>query len=162
MRLFEPDGHCGSTQHIERPECERDRQVTAGYYRESDKKRLLSTGSYFDGWAGRGDTANRDVITDSDAVAVSMLSVPVPAKAMVGLADPETGARITALLEQITTDVPLSSLNSEKAAALLTGRGPAALLWRNSAGQRTRAGESERQPQAGSWPGGSPRDSHLG
>lgn len=30
------------------------------YYLEHDKKGLLSTGSYFDEWAGRGDTANRD------------------------------------------------------------------------------------------------------
>jgi hypothetical protein len=100
------------------------------YYREHDKKGRLSTGSYFDGWAGRGDTANRDVITDSDAVAVAMLSVTVPAKAMVGLSEPETAARITELLEQIPTDVALSSLSSEKAAALLTGQGPAALLWK--------------------------------
>lgn len=100
------------------------------YFREHDKKGLLSTGSYFDEWAGRGDTENRDVITDHDAVAVSMLSVTVPAKAMVGLAEPETAARITELLEQIPTDVPLSSLSSEEAAALLTDQGPAALLWK--------------------------------
>jgi hypothetical protein len=100
------------------------------YYLEHDKKGLLSTGSYFDEWAGRGDTANRNVFTYSDAVAVSMLSVTVPAKAMVGLAEPETAARITKLLKQIPTNVPLSSLSSEKAAALLTGQGPAALLWK--------------------------------
>lgn len=99
------------------------------YFLEPDKKGLLSTGSYFDEWAGRGDTANRNVITDSDAVAVSMLSVTVPAKAMVGLAEPETAGRITKLLEQIPTDEPLSSLSREKAAALLTGSGPATLLW---------------------------------
>ncbi|MBE4720139.1 DUF6308 family protein [Pseudarthrobacter sp. AB1] len=99
------------------------------YYLEPDKQGLLSTGSYFDEWAGRGDMESRDVITDSDAVAVSMLSVTVPAKAIVGLAEPETAARITELLEQIPTNVPLSRLSSEKAAALLTGRGPAALLW---------------------------------
>lgn len=79
------------------------------YYFERDKKGLLSTGSYFDEWAGRGDTSDRNVITDSDAVAVSMLSVTVPAKAMVGLAEPETAARITELLKQIPTNVPLSS-----------------------------------------------------
>lgn len=100
------------------------------YYFERDKKGLLSTGSYFDEWAGRGDTSDRNVITDSDAVAVSMLSVTVPAKAMVGLAEPETAARITELLKQIPTNVPLSSLSSEKAAALLTSQGPAALLWK--------------------------------
>jgi hypothetical protein len=100
------------------------------YYREHDKRGLLSAGSYFDEWAGRGDTASRDGITDSDAVAVSMLSVTVPAKAMVGLAEAETSARITALLEQIPTNVPLRSLSRDKAAALLTDQGPAALLWK--------------------------------
>ena len=121
---------------MELPDILSDQNVKAAakllhrYYLEPDKQGLLSTGSYFDEWAGRGDTANRDVITDSDVVAVSMLSVTVPAKALVGLAEPETAARITGLLEEIPTDVPLSSLSSEKAAALLTGRGPAALLWK--------------------------------
>jgi len=47
------------------------------YYLEpSTKTGLLSTGSYFDEWANRGDNPQvRDRITDSDAVAVSMLSV---------------------------------------------------------------------------------------
>lgn len=50
------------------------------YYLEpSTKTGLLSTGSYFDEWANRGDNPDvRDRITDSDAVAVSMLSVKVP------------------------------------------------------------------------------------
>lgn len=105
---------------MDRPDILSDQNVKAAakllhrYYHEPDKKRLLSTGSHFDGWAGRGDTDDRDVITDSDAVAVSMLSVTVPAKAMVGLAEPETAARITELLKQIPTDVPLSSHSSEK------------------------------------------------
>jgi hypothetical protein len=120
---------------VDLPDILKDQNVKAAakllhrYYFERDKKGLPSTGSYFDEWAGGGDTANRDVIMDSDAVAVSMLSVTVPAKALVGLADPETAARITELLKQIPTDVPLSSLSSEKATALLTGSGPAALLW---------------------------------
>lgn len=52
------------------------------YYLEpSAKTGLLSTGSYFDEWAKRGDGPDvRDRITDSDAVAVSMLSVKVPAQ----------------------------------------------------------------------------------
>jgi hypothetical protein len=129
VRIEEPKGT------VDLPDILSDQNVKAAakllhrYYHEPDKKGLLSTGSHFDEWAGRGDTANRDVITDSDAVAVSMLSVTVPAKAMVGLAEPETTAGITELLEKIPTGVVLSSLSSEKAAALLTGRGPAALLW---------------------------------
>ncbi len=122
--------------NVELPDILSDQNVKAAakllrrYYRDTDKKGLLSTGSYFDEWAGRGDTANRDVITDSDAVAVSMLSVTVPAKAMVGLTEPHTAARITGLLEQIPTDVALSNLSRQDAAALLTGSGPAALLWK--------------------------------
>ncbi|MFF2842419.1 DUF6308 family protein [Paenarthrobacter sp. NPDC057981] len=120
---------------MELPEILSDQNVKAAakllrrYYRDTDKKGLLSTGSYFDEWAGRGDTANRDVITDSDAVAVSMLSVTVPAKAMVRLAEPHTAARITGLLKQIPTGIALSSLSRQNAASLLTDLGPAALLW---------------------------------
>lgn len=58
-----------------------------------------------------------------------MLSVTVPAKALVGLAERTTAERITALHEQIPTDMPMSSLSSRDATALLTGRGPAAMLW---------------------------------
>ncbi len=53
------------------------------YYLEPSAKSggLLSTGSYFDEWANRGDGPGvKDRITDSDAVAVSMLSVKVPAR----------------------------------------------------------------------------------
>lgn len=113
---------------MERPDILSDQNVKAAaellrrYYLEPDKKGLLSTGSYFDEWAGRGDRETRDVITDSDAVAVSMLSVTVPAKAMVGLAAPDTAASITKWLKQIPTDVPLSSLSHEQAEALLMGR----------------------------------------
>lgn len=121
---------------MELPDILSDQNVKAAaellrrYYLEPDKKGLLSTGSYFDEWACRGDRETRDVITDSDAVAVSMLSVTVPAKALVGLAEPKTAARITELLKQIPTDEPLSSLSRDKAAALLTASGPAALLWK--------------------------------
>ena len=57
------------------------------YYPEpSTTTGLLGTGSYFDEWANRGDGPHvRDRITDSDAVAVSMLSVKVPAQAIIGL-----------------------------------------------------------------------------
>jgi hypothetical protein len=99
------------------------------YYLETDKQGLLSTGSYFDDWAGRGDKESRDTLTDSDAVAVSMLSVTVPPKAWIGLQERSTAERVTDLLRQIPTQVPLSSLTRDQAAALLIGKGPAALLW---------------------------------
>lgn len=127
------------------------------YYHERDKKGLLSTGSYFDEWAGRGDTANKDVITDSDAVAVSMLSVTVPAKAMIGLAEPETAARITDLLEQIPTDTALSSLSHDQAEACSRTKVPRPCSGENSAARRTTARASAPRLQARSWPGNGPR-----
>jgi hypothetical protein len=90
---------------------------------------LLSTGSYFDDWAGRGDGADRDRITDSDAVAVSMLSVTVPAKALIGLKEPATAARVADLLSKIPTDRKMSDLTAEQAQALLGKGSHAVSLW---------------------------------
>lgn len=65
------------------------------YLERSTRTGLLSTGSYFDEWADRGDTLDvRDRITDSDAVAVSMLSVKVPAQAIIGLQEKPLAAKI--------------------------------------------------------------------
>jgi hypothetical protein len=101
------------------------------YYLEEDEKTgLLSTGSSFDGWAGRGDTPDvRDRITDSDIVAVSMLSVTVPAKAAIGLLDPEVAAKVTKLLARIPVDIKMSDLDPEKAQTHLGKGSPAYDLW---------------------------------
>lgn len=101
------------------------------YYLGRDEKTgLLSTGSSFDGWAGRGDTLDaRDRITDSDIVAVSMLSVTVPAKAAVGLLDPAVTAQVTKLLADIPTDIKMSDLTQEEAQARLGKGSPAYDLW---------------------------------
>jgi hypothetical protein len=101
------------------------------YYLGRDEKTgLLSTGSAFDEWAGRGDTPkDRDRITDSDIVAVSMLSVTVPAKAAIGLSDPEVAKEITRLLALIPTDTRMSDLTPETARANLDKGSPAWDLW---------------------------------
>ncbi|MBT2555832.1 hypothetical protein J7I89_23105 [Arthrobacter sp. ISL-5] len=61
----------------------------------------------------------RDRITDSDFVAVSMLSVSVPAKAAVGLRNPAVADKITKLLAAIPTDTKISELTLEKAKTTL-------------------------------------------
>ena len=101
------------------------------YYLGTDEKTgLLSTGSAFDGWAGRGDTRDvRDRITDSDIVAVSMLSVTVPAKAAVGLRDPEITKTVARLLADIPVDIKMSDLTPEEAQAAFGKSSPAWDLW---------------------------------
>jgi hypothetical protein len=100
------------------------------YLVEDPKTGLLSTGSSFDSWAGGGDSAkDRDRITDSDLVAVSMLSVTVPAKAAVGFRDPAVAKQITALLFKIPTDLQMSDLTPEQAQARLGKGSPAHTLW---------------------------------
>ncbi|MHC6231112.1 DUF6308 family protein [Arthrobacter sp. MMS24-T111] len=98
------------------------------YYAGTDKHGRTGTGSYFDGWAGRGDMETRDVLTDSDAIAVNMLGAPIPLKAWIALQEPTRAARVTDILRRIPTHVPLSSLTREQAIDLLTGSGPAMIL----------------------------------
>lgn len=102
------------------------------YYLVPDEKTgLLSTGSYFDEWAGRGDAPKvKDRITDSDLVAVSMLSIPFPAKAAIGFQEPAVAKQITELLTRIPSDRKLSELTKEQAQDLLGKESAAVRLWR--------------------------------
>jgi hypothetical protein len=101
------------------------------YYLERDKKSgQLSTGSYFDAWAGGGDHPDvRNRIVDSDAVAVSMLSVTVPAQAIIGLQKPELAEHVSNLLAKIPTDVKLSALSRDEATTLFDKGSHAVQLW---------------------------------
>lgn len=101
------------------------------YYLVGDPRTgLLSTGSSFDSWAGGGDSAkDRDRITDSDLVAVSMLSVTVPAKAAVGFREPAVAKQITDLLSKIPTNLHMSDLSPEQAQTRLGKGSPAHALW---------------------------------
>jgi hypothetical protein len=101
------------------------------YYLEPSRKTgLLSTGSYFDEWGNRGDNPEvGDRITDSDAVAVSMLSVKVPARAIIGLQEQPLAAHIQRLLAKIPTDVKISDLTVAEAEATFGEGSPAWLLW---------------------------------
>lgn len=100
------------------------------YYGKDEKTGLLSTGSSFDDWAGRGDTPDvRDRITDSDIVAVSMLSVTVPAKAAIGFQEPAVAEQISELLSLIPTDIKMSDLTPADAREHLGKDSYAYKLW---------------------------------
>lgn len=101
------------------------------YYLHADEKTgRLSSGSYFDEWAGRGDAPDvRDRITDSDIVAVSMLSIKVPPAAAIGLLDPEITRTVTDLLSALPTDVEMHSLSPRDFHAILGPHSPAWKLW---------------------------------
>lgn len=80
---------------------------------------------------GRGDNPDvKDRITDSDAVAVSMLSVKVPARAIIGLQEQPLAAHIEKLLADIPTDVKMSELTVQQAQERLGEGSPAWLLWK--------------------------------
>lgn len=61
----------------------------------------------------------RDRINDSDAVAVSMLSVKAPAQAIIGLQEELLAGKIQGLLADIPTDVKMSDLTVAEAEATL-------------------------------------------
>ena len=71
------------------------------------------TGSQFDVWDGGGDRAQvANVFTDADIVAVSMLSVDVPAQAVIELMLRRRG-ELTELLENIPANVDLHRAPAE-------------------------------------------------
>lgn len=90
------------------------------------KSGTVRTGARFDSWAGGGDapeTANR--ITADDLVAVSFLSVKVPARAAIGLLDTQAG-EVAGLLSAIPTDLELRDADP---VADLGPDSPAHRLW---------------------------------
>ena len=83
------------------------------------------TGAYFEALGGGGDApAHRDVITPVDIVAVSTLSVDVPAAASIALLGPDAD-RVSALLSGIPDDVDLVDADD----ALISEASPAVQLW---------------------------------
>jgi hypothetical protein len=58
----------------------------------------------------------KDRITDSDLVAVSMLSISFLAKAAIGFQEPAVGKQITDLLTRIPSEKPCSARTPVRAA----------------------------------------------
>ncbi|MET3366938.1 UNVERIFIED_CONTAM: hypothetical protein ABIE34_000159 [Jeotgalibacillus campisalis] len=107
------------------------------YYTKLYRHGLPQTGSRFDDWAGGGDRTDiANVFTADDVLSVSFLSVQVPAPAAIGLVETH-GGDVTALLEQIPTDLDLASVTSEDYETLLGPNSPANALWRLLRGSDT-------------------------
>ncbi|GAA1128597.1 DUF6308 family protein [Citricoccus alkalitolerans] len=80
------------------------------YFSSQKNGRPLYSGSRFETFAGGGDIVEPNRITHSDLIAVSMLSVHVPAQAAIGITGTHA-EEIEELLTRIPTDVALESLS---------------------------------------------------
>ncbi|WP_426006347.1 DUF6308 family protein [Paenarthrobacter sp. NyZ202] len=99
------------------------------YYTKLYRHNLPQTGSRFNDWADGGDRADvANSLTADDVLAVSFLSVQVPAPAAIGLLETSAG-KVQGLLEQIPTDLDLASVSSVEYEALLGPNSPANDLW---------------------------------
>lgn len=100
------------------------------YYTKLYRNGVPQTGSRFDNWAGGGDRVEvANAITADDLLAVSFLSVPVPAPAIIGLVETRS-AEARRLLEEIPTDLDLAAVTADEYETILGALGPASKLWR--------------------------------
>ena len=107
------------------------------YYTKLYRHDLTQTGSRFDDWAGGGDRADvANSLTADDILAVSFLSVQVPAPAAIGLLE-SSAQEVSRLLEQIPADLDLASVLSAQYETLLGPNSPASALWRLLRGSGT-------------------------
>ncbi|MEI2276699.1 DUF6308 family protein [Paenarthrobacter ilicis] len=107
------------------------------YYTHLYRHDIVQTGSRFDDWAGGGDRPKiANVITADDILAVSFLSVQVPAPAAIGLIESRAN-EVSELLAQIPTNLDLASVSSDDYDHYLGPRSPANALWRLLRGSDT-------------------------
>jgi hypothetical protein len=99
------------------------RELRKYFGREPDEAAF--TGASFERLGGGGDRDEvRDVITAEDLVAVSMLSINIPARAALQILGPES-REISDLLSQVPTDLDLVDVDSEQ----INKSWPAWQLW---------------------------------
>lgn len=112
-------------------------RLLAAYYRRTADGLPAYTGSYFNLWAGGGDSGeNRDTITADDLIAVSFLAVNIPGDAAIGFLDTQKG-KISGLLKEIPTDRNLADV-SPAAFPKIFGEDSAAMeLWHVLRGRDT-------------------------
>lgn len=112
-------------------------RLLAAYYRRTADGRRAYTGSYFNSWAGGGDSGeNRDSITADDLVAVSFLAVDTPGEAAVGILDTHR-VQISGLLAKIPADRDLAEIPSGEFADTFGPDSPATQLWHLLRGRDT-------------------------
>ncbi len=112
-------------------------RLLAAYYRRTADGRPAYTGSYFNSWAGGGDSGeNRDSITADDLVAVSFLAVDIPGEAALGILDTHR-VKISGLLAKIPADRDLAEIPSGEFADTFGPDSPATQLWHLLRGRDT-------------------------
>lgn len=105
------------------------------YYLVPDPKTgLLGTGSQFDAWAADDAAAHPYEITDSDLVAVSLLTVPVSGKAAMGFRAAKDD--ITRLLTNIPNDRDLHAIPADERELIIGNGSQARDLWTLLVGKR--------------------------
>ncbi|WP_417365816.1 DUF6308 family protein [Glutamicibacter arilaitensis] len=98
------------------------------YFDIEGNGRPLFTGSRFDTFAGGGDNVEANRITSDDLIAVSMLSVHVPAEAALGILGSHA-EKISELLIRIPKDLKFETLTTKEFQQYLASESPAVQLW---------------------------------
>lgn len=99
------------------------------YYQETFKGGQPRAGSRYDGWAGGGDEPEVvDTFTPDDCVAVSFLSVDVPARAAIAVLDTQK-EEANSLLSKIDPNLDLADVKAEDFDEHLGAESPASQLW---------------------------------
>jgi hypothetical protein len=104
-------------------------RLLADYYRRTADGLPAYTGSYFNSWAGGGDSGeNRNTITADDLIAFSFLSVKIPGEASYGFLHTHKD-KISGLLREIPSDRNLADVSSAEFPRVLGENSAAMQLW---------------------------------
>lgn len=87
------------------------------------------TGSRFETFSGGGDRNEPNRVTAADLIAVSMLSVHVPAQAAIGILE-DLNDEIESLLAQVPVEARIEDLRDTDFEAFFERDAPASALWR--------------------------------
>lgn len=108
-----------------------DRAVThiRTYFGQQVNGRPRYTGSRFETFGGGGDINEPNRVTAADLIAVSMLSVHVPAQAAIGILE-NLECEIESLLSQIPVETRIEDLRATDFEVFFERDAPASALWR--------------------------------
>lgn len=112
-------------------------RLVAAYYQRLPDGLPAYTGSYFNSWAGGGDSGeNRDTITADDLIAVSFLSVRISGEAAIGFLDTHKD-KISSLLKEIPSDHNFAHVSPANFPQVLGEDSAALQLWHVLRGRDT-------------------------
>lgn len=99
------------------------------YFGKLGNGRPRYTGSRFETFGGGGDRNEPNRVTAGDLIAVSMLSVHVPAQAAIGILE-DMDEEIESLLTQVPAEARIEDLSGTDFATFFERGAPASVLWR--------------------------------